>query len=118
MDDAQTLEEVIGFFADPDNCLNFLVARRWPDGVHCPICGASEVRFLASDGCGRARQSIRARSFPSRRERFNNRKLKGGEMFGLAGERNRREAHHVKELSGSPEWAGSTSGVMAGEAGG
>ena len=48
MNDPQTLEEAIRFFADPDNCLNFIVARRWPDGVHCPTCGGTAVRFLAT----------------------------------------------------------------------
>lgn len=48
MTDPNTLEEAIRFFSDPDNCLNFIVARRWPNGVHCPTCGASTVRFLAT----------------------------------------------------------------------
>jgi hypothetical protein len=44
----KTLQEAIIYFADPDNCLNFLVARRWRDGVMCPHCGSKEVRFLAT----------------------------------------------------------------------
>jgi len=43
----KTLQEAIIFFADPDNCLNYLVARRWPNGVFCPTCGRSDVTFLA-----------------------------------------------------------------------
>ena len=27
-------------FPDEDACKTYLVARRWPDGVHCPRCGA------------------------------------------------------------------------------
>jgi len=44
----QTLQEAILYFADPTNCLNYLVARRpeWKDGVVCPTCGSSNVGFL------------------------------------------------------------------------
>lgn len=41
-----TLQEAIQYFADPDNCRNYLVARRWPNGVICPACGGSKVSFL------------------------------------------------------------------------
>jgi hypothetical protein len=46
--DPETLEQAIRYFADPDNCLNYIVARRWVDGVNCPTCGSGEVRFLAT----------------------------------------------------------------------
>jgi transposase-like protein len=44
----KTLQQAIIYFADPDNCLNFMVERRWPNGVTCPTCGSAEVRFLAT----------------------------------------------------------------------
>jgi len=44
----KTLQQAIVYFADPDNCLNFLVAHRWRDGVMCPRCGSKEVGFLAT----------------------------------------------------------------------
>lgn len=43
----QTLAEAIVYFADPDNCLNYIVARRWPNGVTCPTCGRADVSFIA-----------------------------------------------------------------------
>ena len=43
-----TLLEAIRYFGDPDRCLAFLVAMRWPDGVACPTCGSREVSFLSS----------------------------------------------------------------------
>ena len=44
-----TLQEAIVYFADPDNCLNYLVVRRWPGGVvACPTCGNKKVCFLAN----------------------------------------------------------------------
>src|SRR5665213_972404 len=43
-----TLQEAIVHFADADNCLNYLVARRWPDGVvACPTCGRKNPRYNA-----------------------------------------------------------------------
>ena len=39
----KTLLEAVRYFADPDNCRDYLVARRWPDGVTCPRCGSENV---------------------------------------------------------------------------
>lgn len=44
----KTLQDAILYFADADNCLNYLVARRWPNGVTCPRCGSPNVGFVAS----------------------------------------------------------------------
>src|SRR3954468_16573127 len=41
----KTLIEAIKFFADPINCREYLVARRWPNGVVCPVCGSAAVYF-------------------------------------------------------------------------
>src|ERR1700682_6259845 len=43
----KTLQEAIVYFADPANCREYLVARRWPKGVTCPRCGSTDVLFLA-----------------------------------------------------------------------
>ena len=43
----KTLQQAIVYFANPDNCVNFLVSRRWPDGVViCPLCGSGKVSYL------------------------------------------------------------------------
>jgi transposase-like protein len=42
----KTLQEAILYFADPVNCREYLVARRWPKGVSCPRCGSTDVLFL------------------------------------------------------------------------
>jgi transposase-like protein len=43
-----TLLEAVQYFADQDNCIKFLAAKRWPDGiVVCPICGRAGAGFLA-----------------------------------------------------------------------
>jgi transposase-like protein len=41
-----TLQEAIVYFSNPGNCREYLVARRWPNGVTCPRCGSNDVLFL------------------------------------------------------------------------
>lgn len=41
-----TLQEAVIYFADPSNCREYLVARRWPNGVICPRCGNAKAVFL------------------------------------------------------------------------
>jgi transposase-like protein len=41
----KTLIEAVKFFSNPDNCREYLVARRWPNGVTCPTCGSKTVYF-------------------------------------------------------------------------
>jgi transposase-like protein len=40
-----TLQDAILFFANPDNCREYLIAHRWPNGVTCPRCGSTNVLF-------------------------------------------------------------------------
>jgi transposase-like protein len=42
----RTLQEAVIYFADADNCLHYLVARRWPNGVACPVCDRKDPVFL------------------------------------------------------------------------
>lgn len=43
----KTLQQAIQFFSDSENCREFMVAVRWPDGkVHCPICDSDKVTYL------------------------------------------------------------------------
>jgi hypothetical protein len=43
-----TLQEAILHFSNVDNCIAYLVERRWKNGVICPNCGSSDVAFIAS----------------------------------------------------------------------
>jgi transposase-like protein len=43
----KSLQEAVIYFENPDNCIDYLVARRWPDGVICPSCGSTKVSFNA-----------------------------------------------------------------------
>jgi transposase-like protein len=40
-----TLQEAVIYFSNPVNCREYLVARRWPNGVTCPACGSTKVKF-------------------------------------------------------------------------
>ncbi len=42
----KTLQDAVKYFAVPQNCHDYLVARRWPDGnVTCPKCGSANVTY-------------------------------------------------------------------------
>jgi transposase-like protein len=44
--DPQTLQQATVAFSDPDNCREYVVPRRWSDGVvTCPTCGSTVVHF-------------------------------------------------------------------------
>lgn len=62
----KTLQEAIIHFADPDNCLNYLAARRWPDGVTCPTCGRDDVSFLAKQRKWQCKSAHKQRQFSAK----------------------------------------------------
>ena len=43
-----SLQEAIVHFSNPHNYRDYVVARRWPNGVTCPTCGRNKVKFLAN----------------------------------------------------------------------
>lgn len=46
MTEPKTLQEAIIFYSEPDNCLVYIVSKRWPDGiVKCPTCDSTKVKF-------------------------------------------------------------------------
>lgn len=46
MREPKSLQEAIVYFSNPDNCIDYLAIRRWPDGrVICPTCGSDKVKF-------------------------------------------------------------------------
>ena len=58
-----SLQQAIIYFADPKNCREYLVARRWPDGVSCPRCGSMNVLFLEKYNRWHCRQKHAAPQF-------------------------------------------------------
>src|SRR6202795_473028 len=46
MTEPKSLQEAIVYFSNPDNCIDYLAIRRWPNGkVVCPSCGCETVKF-------------------------------------------------------------------------
>ena len=44
----KTLQQAIQYFTDAENCRQFMVFVRWPDGIPvCPYCGATKLTWLA-----------------------------------------------------------------------
>jgi transposase-like protein len=45
MKEPKSLQEAIIYFSNPDNCIDYLAVRRWPNGVICPTCGCDKASF-------------------------------------------------------------------------
>src|ERR1035438_9846227 len=61
-----TLQEAIVYFSNPINCREYLVARRWPNGVTCPRCGSTKVAFLEKYARWQCSVTHAARQFTSK----------------------------------------------------
>ena len=44
----KTLIEAIRYYADPDHCQAVMVEVRWPNGVACPTCARTDVRYIST----------------------------------------------------------------------
>lgn len=58
-----SLQEAIIYFADPVNCREFVVRRRWPNGVTCPYCGCTDVIYLENQNRWQCRNKHSKRQF-------------------------------------------------------
>jgi transposase-like protein len=47
----KSLQEAILYFSDIDNCIEYLAAQRWSNGVTCPICGSNRVSSFNIKRC-------------------------------------------------------------------
>lgn len=43
-----SLQEAVVYFADPARGVKYIADRRWPNGVHCPVCNGNKISFIAS----------------------------------------------------------------------
>lgn len=59
----KTLQAAIVFFSSPENCLHYMAARRWPNGVICPTCGRTDVSFLAKQNKWQCKSAHAKRQF-------------------------------------------------------
>ena len=44
----ETLIEAVAHFAHPKVAHDYMVSKRWPDGVHCPYCDGTTVSFYSN----------------------------------------------------------------------
>jgi transposase-like protein len=44
----KSLLQATRYFADPDVCVDFVAAMRWPNGVICPHCDSRRVSYLST----------------------------------------------------------------------
>jgi transposase-like protein len=58
-----TLQDAIVYFSNPVNCREYMVARRWPNGVICPKCGSANVLFLEKYNRWHCREKHKAPQF-------------------------------------------------------
>jgi transposase-like protein len=59
----KTLQQAIVYFSNPENCLNYLASRRWPNGPVCPTCGRNDVTFLAAQNKWQCKSAHARRQF-------------------------------------------------------
>lgn len=62
----KTLMEAVRYFADADRTLATAVALRWPDGVHCPTCGRTDVRFISTRRIWECKEKHAKRQFSAK----------------------------------------------------
>lgn len=62
----KTLTEAIRHFSDPDVTLLTMVKLRWPNGVHCPICGHANPRFIRTRSIWECRRKHAKRRFSAK----------------------------------------------------
>jgi transposase-like protein len=63
----KTLQEAVKYFGDSSNCMNWLVAKRWPDGiVRCPTCDRTDATFLPDLGKWQCKSAHASRQFSAK----------------------------------------------------
>jgi len=62
----RTLIEAVRYFADPDVALKHMIELRWPDGVYCPHCGRTDVRYIATRRIWECKEKHAKRQFSAK----------------------------------------------------
>jgi transposase-like protein len=63
----QTLHQAIQYFSSPENCMKWLVSKRWPDGVPvCPQCGRTDATFLPDSQKWQCKSAHKSRQFSAK----------------------------------------------------
>lgn len=58
-----TLIEAVRHFADPEITFRTMVELRWPNGVCCPTCGRTDLRFIATRRVWECKEKHQKRQF-------------------------------------------------------
>jgi transposase-like protein len=63
----KTLQQAVQYFGDPNNCVDYMAHKRWPDGiVVCPTCGRNDVSFLANQRKWQCKSAHAKRQFSAK----------------------------------------------------
>ena len=62
----KTLMEAVRYFADADRTLAMAVSLRWPEGIHCPTCGRTDVRFISTRRLWECKEKHAKRQFSAK----------------------------------------------------
>ncbi len=66
MKDPKTLQEAIVYFSDSVRAMEYMAARRWPNGVVCPTCGRQDVSFLKTQRKWQCKSAHAKRQFTAK----------------------------------------------------
>jgi transposase-like protein len=58
-----SLQEAIVYFANPENCRDYVIARRRPNCITCAACGCADLIFLANQNRWQCRNKHSRRQF-------------------------------------------------------
>ena len=63
----KTLQEAMHYFFNPENCVRWLVAKRWPDGVvTCPTCGRTDATLISAEAKFQCKSAHKSRQFSAK----------------------------------------------------
>lgn len=62
----RTLMEAVRYFADPEVALATAVELRWPNGIACPTCGRTDVRFISTRRIWECKEKHAKRQFSAK----------------------------------------------------
>lgn len=79
----RTLVEAVRYFADPVRTHEMAVRLRWPEGVHCPVCGCVDPKFYWASSKNRKTGKVTPRPLFECREKHAKRQftVKTGTIF-------------------------------------
>jgi transposase-like protein len=79
----KTLMEAVRYFADPVRTHDMAVRLRWPEGVHCPVCGVADPKFYWASNKNRKTGVVTPRPIFECREKHAKRQftVKTGSIF-------------------------------------